>query len=261
MSVRLGVVSFLNSRPLVYSLQHDARFALTYSVPSRCAVDLQMRRADVGLIPSIEYARSATPYRIVPGLAIAAIGPVLTVRLYHATPLDDVRRVALDTSSRTSASLIKILLRERYGFEPVWVDAAPDLSAMLETADAALLIGDSVFGELNNGLTSIDLAAEWKEHTGLPFVFAFWAGHAGTVNGNEIEALQAAKEAGVAHVDEIANAYATEKGGDPALYRRYLSKHIHFSLGEGEIEGLRLFYAKARQHHLIDSVPSLDFFL
>ena len=260
MSVRLGVVSFLNARPLVYSLQHDERFALTYSVPSRCAVDLQMRRADVGLIPSIEYARSVDSYKIVPGLAIAATGPVLTVRLYHATPLDDVRRVALDTSSRTSASLIKILLRERYGFEPVWVEAAPDLSAMLETADAALIIGDSVFRELNSKLPSIDLAAEWKEHTGLPFVFAFWAGYAGTLDGDGIDALQAAKEAGVAHVDEITRAYAAEKGGDPVLYRRYLSKHIHFSLGEGEIEGLRLFYAKARQHDLIDSVPSLDFF-
>ncbi|MEC7227452.1 MAG: MqnA/MqnD/SBP family protein, partial [Candidatus Latescibacterota bacterium] len=123
MSVRLGVVSFLNSRPLVYSLENDARFALTYSVPSRCAADLKVRQADVGLIPSIEYARSVDPYKIVPGLAIAATGAVLTVRLYHATPLDNVRRVALDTSSRTSASLIKILLRERYGFEPVWVDA------------------------------------------------------------------------------------------------------------------------------------------
>ena len=108
--------------------------------------------------------------------------------------------------------------------------------------------------------SSIDLAAEWKEHTGLPFVFAFWAGYAGTIDVNEIEALQAAKEAGVAHVDEITRAYATERGGDPALYRRYLSKHIHFSLGEDEIEGLRLFYVKACQHNLIDLVPSLDFF-
>ena len=260
MTVGLGVVSFLNSRPLVYSLQKDIRFNLNYSVPSRCALDLQNRAVDVGLIPSIEYARSINPYQIVPGLAIAATGPVLTVRLYHATSLDDVRRVALDTSSRTSASLIKILLRERYGFEPVWVDAAPYLPAMLEIADAALLIGDPVFGELNSEFPSIDLAAEWKEHTGLPFVFAFWAGYAGTLDGDGIDALQAAKEAGVAHVDEIARVYADERGGDPALYRRYLSKHIHFSLGEGEIEGLRLFYAKARQHGLIDSVPSLDFF-
>ena len=91
-------------------------------------------------------------------------------------------------------------------------------------------------------------------------MFAFWAGYEGILKGSEIEALQAAKEAGVAHVDEIAQAYAAERGGDPALYRRYLSKHIHFSLGEGEVEGLRLFYAKAREHDLIESVPSLTFF-
>jgi len=260
MSVRLGVVSFLNARPLVHSLQHDARFALTHSVPSRCAADLQDRRVDVGLIPSIEYARSAEPYQIVPGLAIAAAGPVLTVRLYYRTPLDQVRRVALDTSSRTSVALLNILLRERYGFEPVWVEAAPDLPAMLAAADAALLIGDPVFAQLDCGVPSIDLAEEWLAHTGLPFVFAFWAGHRGVLDARRVAALREAMCAGVDQVEAIAAEYAAASGGDAALYRRYLSEHIRYDMGEREVEGLRLFYAKAHVHGLIDSVPALDFF-
>lgn len=260
MSVRLGVVSFLNARPLVHSLQRDARFDLTYSVPSRCAADLQTLRVDVGLIPSIEYARSAEPYQIVPGLAIAATGPVLTVRLYHRTPLDQVRRVALDTSSRTSVALLRILLRERYGFEPVWVEAAPDLAAMLAEADAALLIGDPVFAQLDCGVPSLDLAEEWFAHTGLPFVFAFWAGHRGALDGEQVAALQEAMCAGVEQVDAIAAQHAAANGGDAALYRRYLSEHIRYAMGECEVEGLRLFYAKAHAHRLIGSVPSLDFF-
>jgi len=261
MSVRLGVVSFLNARPLVYSLNTDPRFDLMLSVPSQCAADLHVGKVDVGLIPAIEYARSAAPYQIVPGLAIAATGPVLTVRLYYRKPLDQVCRVALDTSSRTSVALTKILLRERYGFEPVWVEAAPDLPSMLDVADAALLIGDPVFDQLDSSVPSLDLAAEWQAHTGSPFVFAFWAGYRGALDTQHVAALQAAKEAGVAHVGEIAASYAAERGGDAALYTRYLSEHIHFSMGEREIEGVRLFYAKARAHGLIDAEPSLDFFL
>ena len=101
MTLRLGVVSFLNARPLVYSLKNDPRFVLSHSVPSACAADLQAGRVDVGLIPSIEYARSSAPYEIVPVMAIATSGEVLTVRLYYRKELSSVRRVALDTSSRT----------------------------------------------------------------------------------------------------------------------------------------------------------------
>ena len=124
-----------------------------------------------------------------------------------------------------------------------------------------MLIGDPVFDQLDSSVPSLDLAAEWQAHTGSPFVFAFWAGYRGALDTQHVAALQAAKEAGVAHVGEIAASYAAERGGDAALYTRYLSEHIHFSMGEREIEGVRLFYAKARAHGLIDAEPSLDFFL
>ncbi|MFT5088391.1 MAG: chorismate dehydratase [Candidatus Latescibacterota bacterium] len=259
MSLRLGVVSFLNARPLAYSLQNDPRFVLSHSVPSACAADLAAGRVDVGLIPSIEYARSNVPYEMAPGLAIATGGEVLTVRLYYRESLDVVRRVALDTSSRTSVALLRILLRERYGFEPVWVEAKPDLAAMLEVADAALLIGDPVFEQLSSDVPSIDLGSEWVEHTGLPFVFAFWAGRVGALDRDALHGLELAKQGGVAHIDEIAGDYADIWGGDAGLYARYLRENIRFDLGENEVEGLRLFYSKAREHGLIEAVPTLSF--
>ncbi len=259
MSLRLGVVSFLNARPLVYSLQNDPRFVLSYSVPSACAADLQAGRVDVGLIPSIEYARSSEPYEIAPGMAIATGGEVLTVRLYYRENLDSLRSVALDTSSRTSIALLRILLHERYGLAPTWIEAKPNLAAMLEVADAALLIGDPVFSQLDSEVPSIDLGREWVEHTGLPFVFAFWAGRVGALDRSAVSGLEIAKRDGLAHIDEMARAHADAQGGDVALYARYLRDYIRFDLGEGEIEGLRLFYTKAKALGLIEAVPTLSF--
>lgn len=261
MRPRLGAVSFLNTRPLVFTLERDpASFALSYSVPSRCAIDLAAGTVDVGLIPSIEYARSAEPYYIAPGVAIGTRGAVLTVRLYYRGDVAQIEKVALDLSSRTSVALVRILLREKFGLDPVFVDAEPDLKAMLASADAALVIGDPVFALLHGECQSLDLGTEWVELTGLPFVFAFWAGRAAALSSAQAQALLAAKVAGLHHIGEIALAYSNEHGGDPALYERYLQRHIDFDLDDAALEGLRAFYTKASAHGLIESAPELRFY-
>jgi chorismate dehydratase len=261
MKPRLGVVSYLNTRPLVFALERDpAPFALSYSVPSRCAVDLTAGTVDVGLIPSIEYARSADPYYIVPDVAIGTRGLVLTVRLYFRGDLNRIERVALDLSSRTSVALVRILLREKFGLDPHFVDAEPDLDAMLATADAALLIGDPVFAVPDKACASLDLGADWVELTGLPFVFAFWAGRREALSPQQVQILVAAKEEGLDHIEEIALAYSKECGGDPVLYECYLRRHIDFDLDAAALDGLRAFYAKACAHGLIAAVPELRFY-
>ena len=261
MRPRLGAVSFLNTRPLVYTLERDpVHFDLSYSVPSRCATELASGAVDVGLIPTIEYARSAEPYSIAPGVAIATRGAVLTVRLYYRGDVQDIEKVALDLSSRTSAALLQILLREKFELDPVFVEAEPNLGAMLATADAALVIGDPVFALLDQEYESLDLGAEWVEMTGLPFVFAFWAGRAGALDGVQTQALLEAKIQGLDHIGKIARTYSGEHGGDPVLYERYLQEHIEFDLDDRALQGLRLFYAKANEHDLIPALPELRFF-
>lgn len=261
MRPRLGAVSFLNTRPLVFTLRRDpVQFDLSYSVPSRCATKLAAGTVDVGLIPTIEYARSAEPYYIAPGVAIGTRGDVLTVRLYYRGDIEQVESVALDLSSRTSVVLLRIVLREKFGLDPVFVDAEPNLEAMLATADAALVIGDPVFSLLNKGHQSLDLGAEWVELTGLPFVFAFWAGRVGALNPAQARALLEAKVAGLQCIPEIAKTYGEEQGGDRALYECYLQRHIDFNLDEQALQGLRTFYAKANEHELISTVPELRFF-
>jgi chorismate dehydratase len=254
--VRLGAVSYLNAEPAVYGLDADPGFRLERDVPSRIARRLHAGDVDLGIIPSIEYAFGH--YAIVPGSAIASRGAVRSVCLFHHGPLEKVRRVALDTSSRTSVTLAKVLLRERLGRSPQYVPMAPSLVDMLAVADAALMIGDPALDQ-EGDVPRLDLGEEWLRVTGLPFVFACWAGRAGSVNPAGVRRLQAALASGRAHFDEIAERQARGVPGRAERYRAYLRENIVFELGEAEQAGLREFYRRAHALSLIPAVPELRF--
>ena len=262
--VRLGAVSYLNSRPLTYGLDQDDLFEVNYGVPSACAGDLAAGRSDLGMIPIVEYARRTAGLRIVPGLAIGSEGEVLTVRLFYRGRLDRLRRVAADISSRTSVVLLQILLRERYGIDPEIAAAPPDLDAMLQGADAALLIGDPVLPLVgpgaDAGLSSLDLGREWHKLTGRPCVFAFWAGQESAAGAEHVARLQRARREGVAHIAEIAAGFQREHAGSAVLYEGYLRDHICYDLGPAQVAGLTEFYRLAHRHGLIQSVPELRFY-
>ncbi len=260
MSVRLGAVSYLNSQPIVLPLETERQFEVAYSVPAQCARDLEAGKVDVGLIPSIEYARGSDPYRIVPDVAIASHGPVLTVRLFWKGDFGRIGRIALDLSSRTSVALLQILLAERHNMVPAWVDMEPDLDAMLGQADAALIIGDPVFGHLADDLNFMDLGAEWSEWTALPFVYAFWAGRPEALQAEEVAALVRARAEGAASIPQIAADFARRRGGEAEVYEQYLTENIHFAFGDREKEGLQLFLRLAYQHDLIPARTEVQFF-
>jgi chorismate dehydratase len=255
-ALRLGAVSYLNVEPIIHGLDHDERFRLLREVPSRVAERLHAGEIDLGTIPSIEYAFGN--YAIVPGIAIASRGPVRSVNLYLQRPLDDLRRVALDTSSRTSVALLKVLLRERLGRDPEYVEMAPSLDAMLGAADAALMIGDpALYSE--DSVEHLDLGLAWQQSTGLPFVYAFWAGPLGVIDEARIAALQGALESGRKAVREIAQRYAAPNTGQARMNETYLTEHIQFDLGEAEQAGLREFYRRAFALGLIPRIPELRF--
>ncbi len=255
-ALRLGAVSYLNVEPIIHGLDRDSRFSLLREVPSRVAERLHAGEIDLGTIPSIEYAFG--DYAIVPGIAIGSRGPVRSVNLYHTVPVDKLKRVALDTSSRTSVALLKVLLRERLGRDPEYVEMAPSLDNMLGAADGALLIGDPAL-YLEGSVAHLDLGLAWQQATGLPFVYAFWAGPLGVIDEPGIAALQAALEAGRKAVREIAESYAAHGGGKARTNEAYLTEHIQFDLGGAEQAGLREFYARAFALGLIPRVPELRF--
>src|ERR1051325_270834 len=140
--IRLGAVGYLNARPLVDKLEQSPTFSLRFDIPSKCADLLHADAIDVGLIPSIEYLRG-TGLSIVPDLAIASRGPVTSVMLYTTKPIEDVRSIAMDTSSRTSVALVRVLCARHFKIEPAFEPLGPDLQSMLATHDAALMIGDN----------------------------------------------------------------------------------------------------------------------
>ena len=259
--IRLGAVAYLNARPLVFGLElKPSMFSLRFDAPSKCAALLHENAIDVGMIPSIEFLRGHERYAIVPDLGIVSEGPVASVALFCRTPLDRVRTIAADTSSRTSNALLRILCWERFGLDPELIPMAPDAAAMLERCDAALIIGDpALFLDVQAaGVRKIDLGLEWTEMTGLPFVWAFWAGRPGALTPGHVAALQSARDAGVAASDQLATEYC---GPDQAaLGRAYLRENIRYSLGEREEAALRRYYELARQYELVEDTRPLGFY-
>jgi chorismate dehydratase len=245
--VRLGAVSYLNARPLVYGLEKNPLFEVRYDIPSECARLLHAREIDLGLIPSIEYLRGPRPYEFVPGPAVTSRGPVASVAVYTRLDPADIRTIAMDTSSRTSVALSTILLRRAFNASPVAIPMAPNLDAMLERADAALVIGDLALflDHAAAGAQKIDLGELWTRSTGLPFVYAVWTGWSDAIAGEHVAALQRARDEGVAHAAEIAHTSYPDDGSRRAVAAAYLRDNIRYYLGDEEIEGLRTFYRYA----------------
>ena len=177
--VRLGAVSYLNARPLVHGLADDPGVSLRFDLPSVCADLLARGEIDLGMVPSITYADRPGD-RIVPAVCIGSEGQVASVAVYSRRPLRDVRSIALDSSSRTSAALTRILCARRWHISPTFAPRAPDGESMLAAADAALLIGDPALflDHRALGADKTDLGEAWTALTGLPVVWAFWSGPA-----------------------------------------------------------------------------------
>jgi chorismate dehydratase len=259
--IRIGAVSYLNTKPLIHDLDRLAPQArLVLDLPSRLADLLAAGDLDVALIPVIEYFRAGS-YSIVPDVAIAARGPVLSVTLFSRVPWTSVRRVALDVGSRTSAALTQVLFRRRHGVRPETVPLPLDGVAEEADADAVLLIGDRAMQACLPGFAHAwDLGREWFDWTGLPFVFALWAVRAGADLRGVDEALREAKRLGVAQAGAIAAREAPLLGLDAGFCRRYLSTLLHFDLGPREQAGLRRFYALACELDLAPRGVKLEYY-
>lgn len=262
MPLRVGAVGYLNARPLTWALEREPdRWRVRYDLPAVCAELLRSREVDLGLTPSVEFL-FAPDYRFVPGVGIGSDGPVASVALYTKVPLREIRRIALDTSSRTSVALIRVLCRHHFGIAPAYVDHGPDLQRMIGECDAAVLIGDPALETDHSplGLQKYDMGAEWKAMTGLPFVYAAWTGHPNAISQADVEALVAAQAEGVAHVDEIAAEYAAGDSARQARAARYLRDNVRYGLGDAERRGLQLFLDHAAELGMGPRARTVEFF-
>lgn len=241
--LQIGAVTYLNSKPLIEGLEQLAPEAdLRLDYPSRLADDLSRGELDVALIPSIEYFRGHGRYAVVSDACVAARGPVLSVKLYSRVPCARIRTLALDEGSRTSATLSRVLLAERFGVRPELLPLPLDRPVLESPADALVIIGDRAISppaELFQ--VTWDLGEEWQRWTGLPFVFAMWVARNECELGPVEQALSQARDLGVARLDEIAAREAPLLGLSLPTTIHYLRENLHFVLGEAERSGLQLF--------------------
>jgi chorismate dehydratase len=259
---QLAASSYLNTAPLIWSFregsQRDAVALVTDAAPARCAELLAQADVAAALVPIIEYQRIAD-LRIVPGVCVGSYRAVRSVVLVSKVDLKDVKRVALDASSRTSQALVKIIFREFLGFEPQWKTSTPDIQAMLNDNDAALLIGDPAMKVSLPDVQKSDLATVWNQLTGTGFVFAMWMVRGDAVSVVSGVDFAGARDEGLAEVERIISQYENELLLPRQEIRSYLTENITFSLDESLENGMRLYFELARKHNLIENNKPLDF--
>ncbi len=262
-AIRVGAVSHLNAKPLYYKLCDFAPgVRLTMEVPSRLAEQLAAAELDVALIPSVEYLRSAhLGYVIIPGFAIAARGPVRSVKLFSRTPLDRIERLALDEGSRTSQALTLVWLDACHGVRPARIESLPLGMPVLEsTADAVLVIGDRAMQVPREPFHEVvDLAEAWQSLTGLPFVFALWVARSRVDLGGLPAALARSRAEGLAHASELARVHGPRLGLDFTTCYDYLTRNLSYELGQAELAGLNRFAQMAARLDLAPEGVSLVF--
>lgn len=251
---RLAASTYLNTAPLIWSFlkgsQRDAVELLTDTAPARCAEMLANGEVDAALVPIIESLRIAD-VEMIPDVCVGSRSAVRSVVLItRKNNLKKIQRVALDNSSRTSVALVKIIFREFLKFEPEWLTSPPDLKAMLMHADAALIIGDPAMKIPRNQFLVFDLATMWHDYTGFGFVFAMWMARKETAIAAHLIDFAAARDEGLAHLEDIAATYETQLGLSREGIRDYLTRNIAFTMDEEMKKGMNLFFKLARKHSL-----------
>lgn len=268
--LRISAISFLNTAPLMWDFENGdsaARlrqdFEISYTIPSHCAQQLKEGSADIGIIPVAAYTQ-IPDLVVVPDVSIAARNKVRSILLVSKVPLEKIRSVATDDSSRTSAALVEIYLRKFVGTDPGFTRQKPDLKAMLRWHDAALLIGDPALQANTSGYHVYDLAEEWRRWTGRPFVFAFWAVRKSALQGqppelNIAQVFQQSRDHGLKHIPEIAAAWAPRLGLSTKLVSEYLTENVDYSLDQENLEGLRLFFRYGHELGIFSTAPEPEF--
>jgi chorismate dehydratase len=271
--LKISAISFLNTAPLMWDFEHPTPenqrlredFEFTYTVPSKCAQELLDGSADIGIIPSITFA-TIPGLAILPDVAIASKNKVRSILLVLKKPVEQVRTVALDTSSRTSVALTKILLSKfiAAGTEKEYVAMDPNVDEMLRTCDAGLLIGDPALRVDRTKYFALDLAEEWRRLTGKPFVFAFWAVRMEALSRwpekyDLASVFCRSRDHGLLpqNVEVLARDWAPRMNLTTDDVQRYLTENIHYYLDAENCDGLELFFRYAAELRLIPEVPHL----
>jgi chorismate dehydratase len=266
--LRISAISYLNTAPLMWDFEHGQagrQFDISYTLPSSCARALAAGVADIGIIPAAAYT-SIPGLLILPDIAIASKRAVRSILLVSKVPIEQVRSVALDTSSMTSVALTKVLFEKWLGGRRTFTSMPPDIEMMLAHHDAGLVIGDPALQIDRSRYHTLDLAEEWNRFTGKPFVFAFW-----TVRGEALQEADPALDLAAVfrgsrdhglqpeNLNQIAREWAPRLGISETDVNSYLTDNIHYQLDAGCLEGLQMFYRYAAEIGALPTAPEMQF--
>jgi chorismate dehydratase len=283
--LRISIVQYLNTAPLVWGFTNGplrGKYELSFTVPSLCAEALRSRAADIAIIPAIEYQRMGDLV-ILPDMAIASQNQVRSLLIISKMPIEEARSIALDSSSRSTQALTKILCHRWWKIAPEFLETPPDAVAMLHGADAALLIGDPALrlsieiqdsakrGAAGEQVSSgndagipdagtvhvYDVVEEWRKMTNLPAVLAVWAARSEVVNAEVIEDFQTSRDFGLQNVEEISQRAARDLHLPAGELKRYLTENIDFRLGEENLRGLTAYFRFASTLGLIPQMNTM----
>jgi chorismate dehydratase len=284
--LRISIVQYLNTAPLVWGFTNGplaGKYDLSFTVPSQCAEALRTGAADIAIIPAIEYQR-IPGLVVLPDLAIASQNRVRSLLILAKKPVEKVRGIALDRSSRSTQALTRILAAEHWKIDPEFFETEPDLSAMLERADAALLIGDpalriSVAIEKKSTVSPqgravcqaaslgipgaeilhvYDMVGEWRKYSSLPAVMAVWAARPEVVTKELLADFAASRNFGLTQIPAICQEAARELELPQSELESYLRRSIDFSLGEENRRGLERYFHEAEKLGLIDREKKIE---
>jgi chorismate dehydratase len=284
--LRISVVQYLNTAPLVHGFVYGplkGKYELSFTIPSKCADDLRDGRAEVAIIPAIEYQRIENLVML-PDLAIAARRRVRSLLIVSRKPIQEVTSIALDRSSRSTQALTRILCAEHWHIAPQCSEETLSTPSMLEHSDAALLIGDPALrlaisiakyatlgadGELmcnadkaginaTGTLHIYDVVQEWRRLSGLPAVLAVWAARRESITPEVAADFAASKAYGLAHLEEISEAAADDLGLPAEELLTYLRENIDYSLSGDNLAGLELYYCLAAKLGLIPKANAIE---
>ena len=287
--LRISIVEYLNTAPLVWGFTDGplaGKYDLSFTMPSKCADALRDGEVDVAIMPAIEYQRMDGVVAL-PGMAIAAKGEVRSILVVAKKPIDRVRSMALDISSRSSVALVRLLAAEDWHITPEFIDAEPNPVEMLGNADAALIIGDPALriavkldylfgkkppegaccqGDADElpvpgypALFVYDVAFQWREMTGKPCVLAIWAGRKDKITPEIVADFESSKQFGLERISEIAEAASVKLDLPAPTLEAYLRDNIDFSLDEENLAGLNLYFEKCARAGLISHARPLEF--
>lgn len=259
----IGLTDALVYLPLIYGIIHNLvrhDFRVSFGSIIENAIKLREGEIELGIISSLDYALKKETWRIVPNLCISSIQKIKHVQLFFKKGLKDIRKVAVDKNAASEAILLKILMREKFLMSPDYIEMEPDLEKMLLNAEAALIVGESSLNYYRIHRNRLDLNEEWLDMTGLPFVYAFWAGREILITSDDLNVIQSSFDLGIKNLEKLSKDYAQKHQEDWAFYHDFFTQNLSYSFSDQEKDGLNEFYNYAFFYGFTEFIPDLHFY-